>query len=89
MNLNTKVREPEMSFTEFLWKLVATVVFIAIIGIVVANHADDGSALQGYAHFVVGSCALVGLPAAIVAVLAHIWTYTPRGRRRSLEQKSG
>ena len=72
----------KMSFTEFLWKLLATAMVIGIIGIVVANHAEHGSALQGYAHLVVGTCALVGVVSTMTAVLSHIWQYKPRSRRR-------
>jgi hypothetical protein len=77
-----------MSFTEFLWKLLATAVVIGIIGIVVANHAQHGSALQGYAYLVVGTCTLVGVVSTIVAVVSHIWRYKPRSRRGSLDQNS-
>ncbi len=61
MRFNVKMRWPEMGFIEFLWKLVATVVVFGIIGILTANHAESGSALQGFSYFVVGSCALVGV----------------------------
>lgn len=77
-----------MSFTEFLWKLLATAVVIGIIGIWVASHAQSDSALQGYAHFVVGMCTLVGVGSAITAVVLHIWKYKPRSRRGCLNQNS-
>jgi Na+/serine symporter len=66
-----------MSFTEFLWKLLATALVIGIIGIVVATYAEQGSTLQGYTHLVVGSCTLV----TILAVILQIWQYKPRSRR--------
>jgi uncharacterized membrane protein YsdA (DUF1294 family) len=67
-----------MSFTEFLWKLLATAMVIGIIGIMVATRAEHGSTLQGYAHLVVGTCTLV----TILAVILQIWQYKPRSRRR-------
>ena len=72
-----------MSFTEFLWKLLATAVVIGIIGIWAAVHAQHGSALRDYSYFVVGFCTLVGLVSAIVAVISHIWQFKPRNRRAS------
>lgn len=82
MRFNVKMRWSEMGFIEFLWKLVATVVVFGIIGIVTANHAESGSALQGLSYFVVGSCALVGVVSTVTAVVSHIWQYKPRSRRR-------
>ena len=70
-----------MSFTEFLWKLLATAMVIGIIGVWAALHTESGSALQGYAYLVVGSCTLVGGVSMIVAVISHIWRYKPRSRR--------
>lgn len=81
MRFNVNMRWPEMSFTEVLWKLVATVVFFGIIGIWTAIHAESGSALQGFSYFVVGSCTLVGAVATMTAVVSHIWKYKPRSRR--------
>lgn len=66
-----------MSFTEFLWKLLATAMVIGLMGIVVATHAEHGSTLQGCAHLVVGTCTLV----TILAVILQIWQYKPRSRR--------
>ena len=88
MRFNMKLRWPEMSFTEFLWKLAATSVVFGIIGIFTVNHAESGSDLQGFAYFVVGICALVGGVSAITAVIAHIWKYKPRSRRGCLNQNS-
>ncbi len=72
MRFNVKLGRPEMSLIEFLWKLAATVVVIGIIGIVTANHAESGSALQGFAYFVVGSSALIGVVSTILAIVSHI-----------------
>jgi hypothetical protein len=88
MRFNMKMRWPEMGLIEFLWKLVATVVVFGIIGILTADHAESGSALQGFSYFVVGSCALVGVVSTITAVILHIWRYKPRSRRRCLSQNS-
>jgi hypothetical protein len=83
---NVKMRWSEMGFIEFLWKLVATVVVFGIIGILTANHAESGSALQGFSYFVVGSCVLVGVVSTMTAVVSHIWRYKPRSRRGCLNQ---
>jgi len=88
MRVDMKVRWPEMGLIEFLWKLVATVVFIGIIGIVSASHAPTGSSLQGFSYFVVGSCSLIGLSATVLAVILHIWKYKPRNRSHCLDQNS-
>jgi hypothetical protein len=77
-----------MRLTEFLWKLLATAVVIGSVGVWVALHAQSDSALQGYAHLVVGTCTLVGLVSMIVAVILHIWQYKPRSRRGCLNQNS-
>jgi uncharacterized membrane protein YsdA (DUF1294 family) len=77
-----------MRFTEFCWKLLATAVVFGIIGVWVADHAQSGSALRDDSYFVVGLCTLVGLVSMILAVIAHIWQYKPRSRRRSLDQNS-
>ena len=78
----------EMSFTEILWKLLATSVVIGLIGVFTATHSDHGSTLQGFAYFVVGSCTLVGGVSAITAIVSHIWTYKPSSRRGCLDQGS-
>ena len=78
----------KMSFTEFLWKLLATAMVIGIIGVWVALHAQGGSALQDYSYFVVGACTLAGLASAILAVILHIWQYEPRSRRMGSGQDS-
>ena len=76
----------EMSFTEFLWKLLATSVVIGLIGVFTATHSDHGSDLQGFAYFVVGTCTLVGGVSAITAIVSHIWKYKPRSRRGCVSQ---
>lgn len=86
MRFNMKPRWPDMSFTEFLWKLVATAMVIGIIGGVTANHAESGSDLQGFAYFVVGSCAFIGVVSTVLAVILHIWKYKPRRRSGCLDQ---
>jgi hypothetical protein len=77
-----------MSFTEFLWKLLATSVVVGIIGVWAALHTQSGSALQGYAYLVVGTCTLVGAVSTLTAVVLHIWQYKPRSRRRCVDQSS-
>ncbi len=78
----------KMSFTEFLWKLLATAVVIGMVGVWVALHAESDSALRGYSYFVVGACTLVGLGSMIIAVISHIWQYKPRSRRVCSGQNS-
>jgi hypothetical protein len=81
-------RVRKMSFTEFFWKLLATAVVIGIIGVAGADLAHSGSALRDYCYLVVGTCTLVALVSAILAVISHIWGFKPRSRRRSLDQNS-
>lgn len=79
---------PDMGLIEFLWKLVATVVFIGLIGVVSASHAPTDSSLQGFSYFVVGSCSLIGLASAVLAVVLHIWKYKPQNQRQCVDQSS-
>jgi hypothetical protein len=88
MCFNVKMRWPEMGFTEFLWKLLATAMVIGIIGIWTAVHAQSGSVLRDYSYFVVGFSTLVGLVSAILAIILHIWQFKPRSRKGSLDQNS-
>jgi len=77
-----------MRFTEFLWKLLATAVVIGMIGGWLALHAESGSPLRDYSHFVVGACTLVGFVSMTLAVISHIWGFKPRSRRVSSSQSS-